>query len=82
MADKFCVYWQGRRSTSAGVRKHAVFQRCYKNMDDALHAVRTIGRRRGGSALLREKTAGLSLTLLTCHGSRCKPTHFGRKEGL
>lgn len=81
MADKFCVFWQGRKASSAGVRKHAVFERCYRSIDQALHATRTIARRRGSSALVKEKS-GLTLTLMTCHKSRCRATHFGRKLGL
>jgi len=84
MADKLCVYWQGRKSMGGGVvRKYGVFKRCYKNLDQALHATRTIAKRRvGGAALLQEKSTGLSLTLITCFRSRCKATHFGRKLGL
>lgn len=82
MADKLCVYWQGRKSTATGVRKHAVFQRCYRSLDQALRAARAIAKRRGSSALTSETSYGLSKTLITCRKSRCKATHFGRKLGL
>lgn len=80
--NKLCVYWQGRKSTSEGVRKYAVFKRCYKSLDSALHAMRTIGKRRGSSSLTDENSSGLTKTLMTCHKSKCKATHFGRKLGL
>ena len=80
--NKLCVYWQGRKSTSTGVRKHAVFGRCYKGLDQALHAMRTIAKRRGSSALTDETSSGITKTLMTCHKSKCKATHFGRKLGL
>jgi hypothetical protein len=79
--NKLCVYWQGRKSTSTGVRKHAVFRRCYKSLDHALQAARTIAKRRGSSALASE-SSGSTKTLVTCHKTKCKVTYFGRKLGL
>jgi hypothetical protein len=81
--SKLCVYWQGRKSTSVGVRKHAVFQRCYTNvsLSRVLQVARSIAKRRGSSSLTSE-SSGLAKTLMTCHKSKCKVTHFGRKLGL
>jgi hypothetical protein len=82
MADKLCVWWQGRKSTAAGVRKHAVFHRCFSSLDQAVSALRSIAKRRGGTALTAETSFGLTKTLMTCNKARCKATHFGRKVGL
>lgn len=80
--DKFCVYWQGRRSMAPGVvRKHGVFSRCSKSLDQAVQSMREVSKRRGSSALTQENR-GLSLTLMTCRKGKCRATHFGRKLGL
>jgi hypothetical protein len=79
---KLCVYWQGRKSTSTGVRKHGVFERCYGSLDKALRAAQAISRRRGSSSLVEQTSFGLTKTLATCRKSRCKVTTFGKKLGL
>lgn len=82
MGTKLCVYWQGRKSTGAGVRKYGVFERCYNSLDQALRTARTVSKRRGSSSLVETTSFGLTKTLMTCRKGKCKATHFGRKLGL
>ncbi|HEV3059689.1 MAG TPA: hypothetical protein VGY48_15670 [Vicinamibacterales bacterium] len=82
MANKFCVYWQGRKSSSAGLRKYGVFVRCYASAEAAAAAARTIAMRRGSSSVTDEHSSGFTKTLMTCRKSRCKSTSYGKSAGL
>ena len=86
--DKFCIWWQGRKVVGSpgrghAIQKHGVFMRCTKSLAQAVHSMREVSKRRGSSALtLQNEYGGAQFTLMTCHKSKCKATHFGRKLGL
>lgn len=80
--DKFCVHWQGRRSRGYTVQKHGTFMRCTKSLAQAVQSTREVSTRRGSSALTLQNAYGGGFTLMTCHKTKCKVTHFGKKLGL
>lgn len=48
---KLCVYWQGRKGTGSGARKHSVFRKCMPEtrLSHAVNTVKSISVKRGSA---------------------------------